>query len=858
MLNFLNNLLFGANSGITSDAFSNLLRRSSFSDYLNYVAYDEASEIYWNMDHSLGAIWECTPLSFAGTKTLKSLEGLFKANLPQDSVVQIILHADDYLDPIIDWFEQAKTREGSLISNYIQSTKEFARKGKNGINALADIPLRNFRVYVAVKVPRKKTNKKHKNEDGPHVIGENFRQSLGENVSWFKDIKRQIQESLVGAGMHPVNFAPEYLLAWARRLFNSYPDDYPQQNFSKYDPTCPIKKQIINSDTDVVDHGNYLKIGGKYFCCVSPKTFPKEVNPMQTNSLFGGAFGMISDADQIRTPFLYSFNVVFRPLKKVLHTKCNFILQQQGVGSFSPSLRRKQEEYLSATDDLEKGVLFIEIMPLLLLWSNSLEKTHDSVVRVRRMWENQDFLMQQDVGILKALFLAALPLGLLYPNKNVPLLCRHFIVQAPVATVVIPNQADFIGAGNPKMLFVGRKGQLASIDFFDKRASNNNIFITAGSGKGKSFLVNSIAFNYYAAGALIRIVDIGGSYKKMTTMLGARFLDFSPGTDICLNPFTKIRAEDTLELDGELNSVVAVIAQMAYSNSAAAAPSDIEYNLLRSAVRWAWRKHGNDADVNGVYHFLAHLSEIEESGVEDIISIPEIVFTAQRLAFNMREFTSAGPHGKFFTGPSTFDISTDQFVVLELEHLKPQKELYRVVMLLVINLVTQDLYLSDRSKDRLCIFDEAWQFLGEGAMLKNVISEGYRRARKYRGSFCIVTQSLLDLQTFGPVGDVIRANSDWKIMLESSVFTQANDLKLIDYDPFTMEVLQSVKSAPPRYSELFFDTPFGKGVLRLVVDPYTYYLYTSNGPEIAEIESFLAQGFSYDEAIKQMVAKYHS
>ena len=48
---------------------------------------------------------------------------------------------------------------------------------------------------------------------------------------------------------------------------------------------------------------------------------------------------------------------------------------------------------------------------------------------------------------------------------------------------------------------------------------------------------------------------------------------------------------------------------------------------------------------------------------------------------------------------------------MELENLKVKPDLYKVVTMLVINAVTQDLYLSDRSRHRLIIFDEAWQFL---------------------------------------------------------------------------------------------------------------------------------------------------
>ena len=137
-------------------------------------------------------------------------------------------------------------------------------------------------------------------------------------------------------------------------------------------------------------------------------------------------------------------------------------------------------------------------------------------------------------------------------------------------------------------------------------------------------------------------------------------------------------------------------------------------------------------------------------------------------------------------------------------------------------------------------------------MLQNVIEEGYRRARKYGGSFTTITQSLLDFEAFGSVGQVIQSNSAFKFMLESPDFEKAKTKKLIDYDEFTMNILKSVKSPRPRYSEIFMDTPVGIGVSRLLVDPYSYYLYTSEAGENAEIERLVKSGKRYSEALSIM------
>jgi len=820
-------LLFGADGGLRLADLGKMVRRDYFSNYLNYVAYDPATGTYRNQDNTVGLLWECTPLCFAGVKTLRTLEGLFRAGLPMESVLQFVFHADPHVEPILDLFRRSRKRDHPLAQANMEAVSSFVRQGVDGVPESAGIPVRNFRLLVAVKLPTK------------------CREAKGNSL---QEIKRQLDETLAAAHLYPRPMAPEQLLEWCRRFLNNYPADYPDRNFASYDPLIPIRKQIINSETVIRDEGDSLKVGDRHFCCTTPKTFPREVDPLQSNSLLGGIWGLVSDADQIKTGFLYAVNVIFESLSSTLHAKCNLVLQQEAVGSFSPSLRRKQEEYLGAADDLDKGVQFVKVMPILWTWSTDRNRALDAVVRARRMWESCGYTMQQDRGILKILFLAALPFGLYSEGKTLQNINRDFIAPVPTVTAILPVQGDFAGAGLPKLLFLGRKGQLAGLDFFDSGAINQNVFCCASSGSGKSFLVNSISFNYFAAGALIRIVDIGGSYKKMTTMLGARYLDFQPGTRVCLNPFTHIQ-----DPDEELKSVTAVFAQMAYSNSAASRPDDTEMNLIRNAVRWAWQQKGNQADADTVYEFLSRFPEVPDAGLTEMAVNAGLTEAAGKLAFNIREFTSRGAHARFFTGPSTFDIRRDEFVVLELEHLKVQPELYRVVTLLVINAVTQDLYLSDRSRPRMIIFDEAWQFMGEAAMLAPVISEGYRRARKYQGSFMVITQSLFDLKSFGSVGEVIKSNSAFKILLESQDFSAARQEGLIDYDDFTTELLKSVKSKPPRYSELFFDTPFGNGVLRLVVDPYTYYIYTSNPREISAIEKLIGEGRNYDQAIREMV-----
>lgn len=832
-------ILFGSEQQLKERDLRTLIEKHPFSKYLNYSTYDHNLGIYINSDCGLGMLWECAPLTFASAKTITTLEGVFRAGLPKGSVMQFILYADPHIDPMLQRYSQCRVLKDPIVQASTQKIIAFISKGRRGLGACADIPVRNFRLFVAVTIPGHA-------DDVPDP--KDFANQ--EKTVSLQDMQRQITETLKAARLHPRNMPPERLIEWQRRLFNVYPDGYPEHNMGAYSDLVPLNKQIINADTQISKDGDCLQVGPHFYCCATPKTIPTPVDPLQTNALFGGIRGLVSDMDQIKTGFLYCFNIVFeKGLEAEIHGKCNLVLQQKSVGSLSPLLQKKQEEYLSAVDAIDHGVKFVRIIPVLWVFGKDTTQVRESCTRARRMWEDNGYVMQQENAVLVILFLGSLPFGL--RPSIIRDLERDFIAPVTAITPLLPVQGDFKGTGgDPKLMFVGRKGQLTSFDLFAPGANNHNMLVAATSGSGKSFFINYLAFNYHACGALVRIIDIGGSYKKMANLLGVRYLDFEPGTKVCLNPFSNI--EDPEE---ELKSVTAVFAQMAYANSDTDHCDDTEMNLMRNAVRWSWEQQAQQADADDVYAFLTQFPDIPGANFEAMADMHDLIEVARKLAFNIREFTSNGYYGKFFIGPSTFDIRRDDFIVLELENLKVQPDLYRVVTLLVINAVTQDLYLSDRSRPRLVIFEEAWQFLGKAAMLATVVEEGYRRARKYHGSFSVVIQSPLDLDSFGAVGKVINGNSAFKAFLETSDFEKAKALGLLDYDAFTMELVKSVKSNPPNYSEIFFDTPFGYGVARLVVNPYAYFVYTSNAKEIAQLDALVRDhALSYHEAILELAA----
>jgi conjugal transfer ATP-binding protein TraC len=180
-----------------------------------------------------------------------------------------------------------------------------------------------------------------------------------------------------------------------------------------------------------------------------------------------------------------------------------------------------------------------------------------------------------------------------------------------------------------------------------------------------------------------------------------------------------------------------------------------------------------------------------------------------------------------------------------------------VVVMQVMNAITQDLYLSDRMSRRFILFEEAPALLRKSghndlSRLAAMIEEGYRRARKYGGSFGVVMQSLLDLKLMGDTGQVIMDNAAYKFMLQSKSFAKAAEEKIVNLQGFALELAESVKNNKPKYSEILFETPQGLGVGRLVVDNWRYWVNTTSADEVGRFEALLKQGKTPYEAIAEL------
>ena len=187
---------------------------------------------------------------------------------PFREVFQFILYADNYIDDYLDLYRKGKLRESELVHRVTDKYIEFLRKGTGGMEVFMRTPIRNFRLFVALKLPS--------------------REKLGVELNYL-DIYANASEILNGAMLYPRDVPPEDLVDWMRKIFN----DKPSLNNKHYSPEIPLNRQVIFAESEILHNSrlNALQIGSRYFRCSTVKNYPRKVDAFQTNELFGGIWG---------------------------------------------------------------------------------------------------------------------------------------------------------------------------------------------------------------------------------------------------------------------------------------------------------------------------------------------------------------------------------------------------------------------------------------------------------------------------------------------------------------------------------------------------------------------------------------
>jgi type IV secretory pathway VirB4 component len=204
----------------------------------------------------------------------------------------------------------------------------------------------------------------------------------------------------------------------------------------------------------------------------------------------------------------------------------------------------------------------------------------------------------------------------------------------------------------------------------------------------------------------------------------------------------------------------------------------------------------------------------------------------RELALCLLQFTGDGAYAKFFDGKNQVFFEGSDLFVFELGQMALRVEISTCLLLAILQNIAN--YCSTTLDKRKYFFiDEAWSLLrSENTAV--FIENAFRTYRKYATSCIVITQQPHDLLN-SKAGLAILANSPNRIFLRlpSEVINQITDV--FSFNRAKVERLLSLRTLKGMYSEMLIDTDGTGGVVRLIPDKASYWVYTSDAQDNARL-----------------------
>ena len=574
--------------------------------------------------------------------------------------------------------------------------------------------------------------------------------------------------------------------------------------------------------------------------------YPQEKKLWEMANIIGNFF---DDGLQYPCPFVICGGMfTLNPADVDAKAQLKAARAKQNAGSkmaeFQPELALEADDWNIVIHQLNAGGSMTELYHTLLLYAPKKVMNRAAQVALN-VWKSARFTIGTLDSLHLPLLYASLPMTLTDATRQDLKKFRIISTKTTVNAVdMSPVIGEWCGAGDPVMMFFGRRGTPTFLDFYSNKQGNYNIFVAGVSGSGKSVALNEVVSSYRGIGARCWVIDVGRSYRNLIGLQKGTFIEFSSRSPIRINPFSWVgtNGDSEITFKDELRMLKPMIGRMA---SPDAALSPFQYSLISDAITAVWNDYGQDTNPTHIRNYLL-------SGIKDEQGRPERL--AYELGKQLEPFTKDGIYGAFFDGKANIDLDGDM-IGLELEELKSAPDLRRVVLFVLTSRIAHDMYLS-RDRKKLCLVDEAWQLLGADKETADFIEEGYRRARKYNGMFCVGTQGIEDAYK----NDASKAaynNADWKILLRQDPknLNKLIEDGMVSFTPAVKRMLTSLRTEGGQYSEMLISSPNGEAVVRHIPDPFSLLMASSNAADFNEVQALMDQGYSTVETLTIMLKR---
>lgn len=814
-------------------------------EVLPYECYDSENELFINRQ-SIGFSYSVLPLTGADEGTVRSLASLLKNKLPAGWDCQGVLFKHSMIaDKIKDLYGVFLAKGGMYATIAEMAIKYHVQASKKGYKNKRGYPCRlsDYRVYLFF------SRAKRSFDDLSEELL--IRESIESELKVCKFIFKRLDD---------IEFAT-YL-----RAIISYVDDQESFDIADVNPMLPLGHSIPKRGTtltvdDRAIHGTVYDSQGKKtqseIVSLTVKKWPDFYALWSSSENYAS----IKEPEQgIQSTFLLSFNI------RALHHESQKMVESRKARSLrsrnnhiyrqlNPGIEHEAEDHDFVHKNMVQDNLTLCDVSLNLILLSTPNNVRNDMAKAISAFNNNKIELEPAYGTQWLSFLSSLPFfmseGLYHPLKSMD---QVMPLTNWNAANFLPVVGEFQGCGKGVILPTLRN-QLCAIDFHDTKnlpITNMNHSVLAGSGAGKSYQTNNEVSYELANGNQVFIIDVGDSFKHLTSLYNGVYIEYQ---NLKLNPFTLFDFEGKSIIksdDGELIEVDSseqikdLLALMASPDKSL---EPVQQAYLTKAVRNSWIKYKQNACIDNV---IEELEVLLNSKYQNDVRLKDLILL-------LDDYTSSGTYGDIFSGQTT-NFNDDQLVVLELgglEHSNPK--LLRIVLYALIIVIQGQFYHGERDRNKRCIIDEAWQFLGQGSnpIAASFIEKGFRTARKYNGGFTVIGQKLDELKN-SDTGRAIEACCDIQIIMRQSNIEAYLERHPKEFNKFQTDMIKKFGAAKDNgFSEMMLKFGGNVSFHRLFSDPFSRILYSTDGDEFQKVENLVKQGHHISDAVQVVANKYY-
>jgi len=820
-----------------------MIRRKTLADFLNegnsflnllpYHSHDNG--VFILKDASLGQIWEISLIQ-SETKSESYLEQLSQmlegilVRLPEELVsCQFILSCDDDIsEKLQDYLGVCADIETEIVSVCSKSKSEHLKNGKDGFfeQHTGKFRTKSIRCFFAIRYfpPWKDADIKDEFQfyfTGKNILKgkllENFFSNC-QNISRFSEV---VEGAFKACEISYTRVCEETLFKFLYKLFNPKRAKALPMPFFRKDE--PMEEQILYNSPKATLEG--FEFENELFKVVTLKELPfsTEAGMFSAEVTKGMRFSMLDLIKNFTLVINFYIPKQEEAIRRIKMQKAFAFMQRSTyLGDKSIEAAEKKEELDSCIrETFSCGHKIIYPRIHFIASGSSANECENSVNNILNVLSRMGCEGLKEEIIAASLFVSCLPLCFDHAFERFIKRTKRMI--SSNLADMLPLYGSVKGTETAAQIYLNRRGELVPWDFFDSNTNPHAIIIGA-SGAGKSFFVNDFILQNARLDSHFFILDKGDSYKKLCRILGGQYVRFELNEPVTINPFLR-------EPDSEhLAFLVTMLSEMCSGGDERERLHREQESVLQKAILAAY---ADNKDKNAEVTLSDVVEKLKSHACNRKLGLGESI--GLKLALKLAPFTKEGQYGKFFDGKNQFNLNA-KFTVFELGSLSAHQDLQLVVLLNIMYFITNFVSQAEmKPKRKFLLIDEAWSLL----KLKNTaefITNSFKTFRKYRCSTVAITQEIVDLMG-KESGIAIQANAANKVFLKQEpnvvdslkIFAALSDKEI--------ELLKSVETQKGRFSEALMLSDSSRGVIRLVPDPFLYWLATSDAKDNEYLEN---------------------